>query len=159
MLNRGSGLRLLAYTSRYTGGDIVRDLDDIARASWRNNPARGITGALIYDAGRFVQVLEGPGAVIERIYATIMADARSVAVETLIDTTIDWRTMPEWTMWVGSVNEQAPSGGLETEALKTFRDAYSKAFKLDAMGFVLVLRAMMEGVELVRPVVSEGGPP
>lgn len=44
------------------------------------NVERRISGLLLYSAGRFVQVLEGPEDAVQNLYATIQQDARHTQV-------------------------------------------------------------------------------
>ena len=70
-----AGLSCLIYASRAPtlAPDDVASILDAAR---RNNPARGITGALCFLDGVYMQYLEGPGGVVELLYRRIAADAR-----------------------------------------------------------------------------------
>jgi hypothetical protein len=137
-------LRLVAYTAQYLGEDIARDLEDIRARASRNNARDGLTGALVFDRGRFVQVVEGPHGAVERVLARIGADPRSGPLEVLMDLEVTHRSMAEWSMWTGHLD---PGGGLSDEELRRVRDAFLRGFRADATGFVLVLRGLIEAHE------------
>lgn len=60
------------------------------------NAQRGITGALLYGGGHFVQVLEGCPATVRRLYARIAADPRHGRLETLSDGPVPRREFRDW---------------------------------------------------------------
>jgi hypothetical protein len=134
-------LRLWGYTSSYTGTDIESDLRDIAEVSSRNNRRSGVTGALLFDSGRFVQVLEGPEASIARIVACIGEDPRCGEMVELFDVRVTHRSMDAWDLWVGRTSGDK---GLAADELARFRDMYQRGFRLDAGGFVTVLRSLIQ---------------
>lgn len=71
---------------------------DILTVSRRNNARDRITGLLYADAGRFLQVLEGPEDAVEAAYARIQGDARHRAIVMLSRRTIDRRAFGHWEM-------------------------------------------------------------
>jgi hypothetical protein len=88
----------LMYVSRSLIDPEGPEMDAIAAASQRNNARCGLSGFLYYDNEAFVQVLEGPRAEAERIYATIEADERHDKVSLLVKNRIDQRAFGGWTM-------------------------------------------------------------
>ena len=61
----------LVYCSRATAGVDDAAVDRIIASSRRHNPARGITGLLVYGGGIFFQWLEGPRDNITELMATL----------------------------------------------------------------------------------------
>lgn len=92
----------LVYCSsnRLKGSDaeIKKELQDILASARKNNPALGITGALLYNSGNFAQVLEGPLASIEQIFERIQRDPRHGEVTVVQSGTTPARDFPEWSM-------------------------------------------------------------
>jgi hypothetical protein len=70
----------------------------ILSASRRNNKANDVTGALLFTASGFAQVLEGPREVIERTFEYISADPRHADVTVLSFTPTERRCFPDWSM-------------------------------------------------------------
>ena len=61
--------------------DPDRDMvEDILRASRRNNRRDGLTGLLVVGGRRFLQVLEGPRERTDAAYVRIKADPRHFAL-------------------------------------------------------------------------------
>lgn len=100
----GSPLKQLIYASQPFGFDSAM-LAGILVRSREKNRAADITGALICRHDLYLQLLEGPDAAIEAIYARIVKDDRHLAVSMLLSRTIDQRMFPEWAM----LDDQMPS--------------------------------------------------
>jgi hypothetical protein len=73
----------------------LRTILDVAR---RRNKADNITGALLFTASGFAQVLEGYREPVERTFERIGADPRHADVAVLAFTPIDKRSFPDWAM-------------------------------------------------------------
>lgn len=94
-------LSTLVYRSR-----CVTPLDDSALkqlvdAALERNRTESVTGLLIYDAGRFLQWLEGPADSVERIWKSIRIDSRHTDVEVLGHMPSTVRCFPDWGMKLG----------------------------------------------------------
>ena len=62
------------------------------------NASEDITGLLIYQQRKFMQVIEGPGGPLHALYSRIIADRRHILVLTLVDHPIAVREFADWTM-------------------------------------------------------------
>ena len=91
------GLYRLIYASRAQDPSI-EDLRAILAACERNNPAAHLTGMLLFDAGAFVQLLEGPRGPLTRRFVAIAGDLRHHGVEILTAGPIESRIFPDWSM-------------------------------------------------------------
>lgn len=140
--SKDSGLRLFAYTLLYTGDCIESDLQDIAAKASRNNPRDGITGVLLFDAGRFIQVVEGPEESIDRLVNRIGRDPRGTEMHILFDQRILARSMEQWDMWVGRLGGHDP---IDTDEIERFRRMYERSLRLEAHGFIYLLLKLIEG--------------
>ena len=81
----------------------VRDLraeaiEDILKASRRNNRRDRVTGLLLHDGRRFLQVLEGAAPFVEAAYARILKDPRHRACVKLDERAVEARVFGEWDM-------------------------------------------------------------
>lgn len=148
------GVRVIAYTAAYCGTDIQRDLRDIAERSKRNNARDGLTGALLYDRGRFVQVLEGPADRVGQAVSRIARDNRAGTFEVIFDISARARSLPDWSMFVCEVDA---SQGISVADLRRFRQAYEQSFQLDAEGFLMIVRAFTSAGARQRDVYQGGG--
>ena len=74
---------------------FFKDLLEKARA---NNASLGVSGMLLYHVGAFLQVLEGPPAVVAALYEKIERDTRHDRVVVLHRADVDARSFAEWSM-------------------------------------------------------------
>lgn len=91
----------IIYCSRVTttcSEQIDLLIGNILTAARRTNESQAITGVMLYNSGYFVQVLEGPSAAVERLFARIRTDPRHHDIVTLSQRTIAARMFPDWAM-------------------------------------------------------------
>ena len=97
-----SNLHKLVYCSRnLIGGnssEVTAELQHILSKSRENNPRRGVSGALLYNAGNFAQVLEGPLSSIEQVFEIIQRDSRHSEVTVVYSGPATERDFPNWSM-------------------------------------------------------------
>jgi len=100
----------LIYLSRNesaTRENPEASIEQILATSRRNNTTLGVTGSLMFNAGLFAQVLEGPRPTLEALFERIQQDARHSAVRILQFEPVQVRLFPDWAMaWAG--REAAP---------------------------------------------------
>jgi hypothetical protein len=90
----------LVYASRSLVPEdgVPVELPRILDAARRRNAAQGITGALLFSADGFVQVLEGPVAAVERTFERIQCDPRHAEVVVLEAGMAATRDFAGWSM-------------------------------------------------------------
>ena len=108
------------YRSRATHAPTESDSQALLEWSRTYNAAHDITGLLLYSDGQFLQLVEGPEAVVRSLFARIRADARHTQVVTLSDGPAPQRWFADWHMAFGHV--EAPDlhqvlGAVATQAL------------------------------------------
>ncbi|MFN9633209.1 MAG: BLUF domain-containing protein [Erythrobacteraceae bacterium] len=74
------------------------EVDAILATSAHNNPARGITGLLLFNGRNFLQLLEGEEAEVAGLMERITADPRHSGVSVLDRRVIEARACPDWAM-------------------------------------------------------------
>ncbi|NJN36451.1 MAG: BLUF domain-containing protein [Nitrospiraceae bacterium] len=111
----------LMYASRAVPAVDQEELIAILKKSKANNPKSGVTGALCFSEGVFLQVLEGGRTAVNQLYNRIASDARHSDVVLLNYDEIEERRFSGWSM--GQVNMQRLNPAL---LLK-----YSECAKLD----------------------------
>jgi Sensors of blue-light using FAD len=87
----------LIYRSKPFGFDDAM-LNGILLSARRNNLRDGITGALICRADLYLQLLEGPQALVEAAYGRIKKDDRHHEVKKLLSHEVPERLFPAWAM-------------------------------------------------------------
>ena len=101
----------LLYASRAAESVNSETLHAILKQSKANNPEHGITGVLCFcfNAGVFMQVLEGGRSQVSRLYNRIAADPRHRDVELLCYDEIDERHFAGWSMGQVNMNRLNPA--------------------------------------------------
>ena len=103
--------RLVYYSRNHVAADIdafSAEVDDILAKSRENNARDEITGALMFNAGCFAQVLEGPLDKVEDAFERIQQDERHGEVSLLSMEPAACRSFPNWAMgFVGLSDENA----------------------------------------------------
>src|SRR5664279_250562 len=105
-----SDLSRLVYCSRNriagTSAEQAAAVDNILASSQSNNSQLCVTGALIFNAGMFAQVLEGSRRDIELTFERIQRDPRHGDLEVLAFEEVQKRQFPSWSMaFVGRSRE------------------------------------------------------
>lgn len=102
----------LVYYSRnhiaYDDATFASNVEEILAKSRLNNRRDEITGALLFNAGCFAQVLEGPLDKVEAAFERIQQDERHGDVSLLAHDPIDKRSFPNWAMgFIGTSDTHA----------------------------------------------------
>lgn len=107
--------RLVYYSRNRMNGEeraLRSAIDTILATSRRNNDEVGVTGALMFNAGCFAQVLEGPRDAVEEVFERIQQDDRHGDVSLLSFGPVGERAFPNWSMgFVGASTTEADSYG------------------------------------------------
>jgi hypothetical protein len=92
-------LHNIVYCSRAAPGVTDADVQAIIATSRRWNPARGVTGLLVYGGDIFFQWLEGPKESIVELMHSIRKDKRhNTLVELAVNEEVRERMFPTWDM-------------------------------------------------------------
>jgi Sensors of blue-light using FAD len=111
----------LMYTSRAVPAVDHEELIAILKKSKLNNGKSGVTGALCFSEGVFIQVLEGGRNAVSKLYNRIAADARHSDVVLLSYEEIEERRFAGWSMGQVTMSRLNPALLLK----------YSECAKLD----------------------------
>ena len=92
-------LKRIKYISRFSTPLDAAGIEAIGQQASENNRELGLTGVLMASGGLFYQVLEGPPAAVDRVFAAIAGDPRHTDV-LLLDSEDDVpsRLYPDWSM-------------------------------------------------------------
>ena len=113
--------RLVYYSRNAIAGDpgtLTAEIRSILAKSQENNARVGVTGALMFNAGCFAQVLEGPREHVEAVFERIQQDERHGEVSLLAFDPAAARAFETWSMgFVGaSPQDAAQFGSLAKES-------------------------------------------
>jgi len=99
----------LIYTSLAKADTDKAAIRDILASSERNNSANAITGLLLFDGDRYIQILEGAESEVENLFHVISADPRHKNLELLHKGPVLGRSFESWRM----AYEALPKGLLD----------------------------------------------
>ena len=100
--------RLVYYSRNRIRGEIGSHILSILASSRKNNEPVGVSGALMFNAGCFGQVLEGRREALESTFERIQQDPRHGDVSVLAFEPIAERMFGNWSMgFVGARGEDA----------------------------------------------------
>jgi hypothetical protein len=140
----------LCYISRNAidNHDIVelsREIEAILRTARKSNAERKITGALVYSAGHFAQVLEGPLNEVEMTFERIQCDPRHRDVNILQLHPLEERRFSDWSMAFAGFDPD----GLERARIDAALGDRGKAVTgPEALDFIAVLRGIIARNEI-----------
>ncbi len=116
----------LCYLSRPGNPFSADDLDDIESKSIAANNARDVTGLLIVNGDRILQILEGAEDSVRELYAKIEADSRHTVVKLVSAVEDEVRLLYKWSMVVRGL------AGTPTKLLEEFTQVYDELLHADA---------------------------
>jgi hypothetical protein len=94
--NTRPDMHQFGYTSRAVVSLGKYELALLCEKSETYNSTMGITGLLVYDSVRFMQVIEGPDIVVRNLMADIVRDDRHDSITYIIDRPITHRAFQGW---------------------------------------------------------------
>ena len=97
-------LKSVAYTSRVRPGLAERDIGNIQEAARHLNALDGISGLLVFDGDRFLQIVEGAESAIDDLVGRLRRDARHYDFEIRDERFVEARSFPDWSMEFIKVN-------------------------------------------------------
>ena len=84
----------------------MEDLEEILEQARRSNGSKGITGALVYVDGVFLQILEGDPEAVQELMARISGDVRHETVTVLKQGIVPAAIFSDWKMAYVSATAQ-----------------------------------------------------
>jgi hypothetical protein len=91
-------LKTLTYTSRARLDLADEDLNAIHNTARHLNALDGVTGLLLFDGTRFLQIIEGAEEAIDNLVARLRKDSRHSAFEVRDERFVDRRSFADWSM-------------------------------------------------------------
>jgi len=111
-------MKQLLYTSVSTGCLGETELADMLGHCNARNAERGITGLLLHDGRRFVQVLEGEPPSVDALYSKIIKDPRHHLISLLFERNIADRSFAQWAMGYRSIQAGTELTGIGLESIE-----------------------------------------
>jgi hypothetical protein len=113
-------LKTLTYTSRARLDLRDEDLAAIHQSARHLNALDGISGLLLFDGSRFLQIVEGAEDAVDNLVERLRMDPRHSAFELRDERHVDRRSFPDWSMELVRVS---PGFGKARQELETILPA------------------------------------
>ncbi|MHA7055681.1 BLUF domain-containing protein [Aquimarina sp. M1] len=97
-IENGAMIFELCYKSKASEGLSTSSVENIVSESLLNNPGNAITGALVYYANTFFQIIEGPKPNILELYRKLLEDHRHYDVELIWQGVKTKRIFNDWSL-------------------------------------------------------------
>ena len=91
-------LKSLAYTSEAEPGLSEREVSDIHEAARHLNALDGVSGLLVFDGVRFLQIVEGVEEAIDHLVGRLRRDPRHHDFTIRDERIVEARSFPDWSM-------------------------------------------------------------
>jgi len=125
--------------------ELSQEIQAILKTARKRNSERQITGALVYSAGYFAQVLEGPLNEIEMTFERIQCDPRHRDVKILQYHPLEERRFSDWSMAFAGLDPD----GLECVPIgSALGDPGKAAAGPEALDLIAVLRGLIARNEM-----------
>lgn len=102
--SNGSSVKRLVYTSYLSSDTSEADIFHMIKKAQKNNIDQEISGFLISDSEKLVQLIEGPESNVDKLFEKIKTDTRHDDVEIKFQDMADFRIMPFYGMGLCLVN-------------------------------------------------------
>jgi len=96
----------LIYLSSATNLFSEKELSEILTTSRIKNTSKDITGLLLYNNGKILQVLEGDEETVMNVYFDIEQDNRHRGIIRIFSGKSEERNFPDWSMGFKAVSEK-----------------------------------------------------
>jgi len=134
----------LVYCSRGIRTAIEETLVDIGRVARSHNATKGISGALCFAYGEFLQVLEGPPVAVNELYIKITRDHRHDKVQLLGYSPIEKSNFSMWSMkTINLANEGSAEARFLVQHQNFARFTPSALSAADAVSLLVQLARVM----------------
>lgn len=131
----------LVYTSKRKPDCSDSEIDKILASCKKNNPAKNITGVLLYTDDMFVQYLEGGRQEILDLYDAIKEDSRHERSVMISYGPLEERTFPNWYMGAKTLAQNDIDFHTEiTSEDKKLLDAILKGEKQEGLSALNLLK-------------------
>lgn len=98
----------LTYISACDPHMAPGEVERILSAARLHNRRSGVTGLLLFNGQRFLQLLEGPADAVEATFARIERDPRHRGVTLLSRREAEFRTFSNWSMTFERIDNASP---------------------------------------------------
>lgn len=137
----------IVYVSSATALMSTPQLHELLDQSRVKNRRLGISGAMLYQDGNIIQVLEGEADVVEDLFGTIDRDPRHGGVIRIFDGWSETKQFGDWAMAFGDLSADDKACGVGVgDVLRTADEADGSTARLLLSSFRSTLNPRRTGV-------------
>lgn len=130
----------IAYASRAVRSKISANLKTLCQESATYNHRVGITGLLVFDGVRYLQLIEGEYAAIRQLMDKIARDNRHEKIVYMFDEPIAERAFEQWDMACVGFRYISSSSQLLSEVKEKVRNVNDIHIKAFFIGFAALAK-------------------
>jgi len=138
-------MKRITYISSFARPMDSDEIDELGRASSRNNRTRGVTGMLLCVHGLFFQIIEGGEQDVAELFQTIKEDPRHqdvLCLKTELDVTE--RLFPKWSMHTVNLEK---SGDKVLQAVRVLLQNIGESHRIiEKYTQTSVIKILMQGI-------------
>ncbi len=140
----------LTYLSKPAKPFTDADLDDIESKSVNANNARDVTGLLIVNEDRILQILEGREESVRELFAKIETDSRHTVIKVVSAVEDEVRLLLTWSMVVRGMSGAPP------ELLDQFSEVYDELLQADSQTEISIDQVdLFKAIALIAPLPQQ----
>jgi hypothetical protein len=128
----------IAYMSQATRYNSLDDLKQLCETASAHNRRADVTGLLIYDGKRFMQVIEGDATSVRSLMNRIAADNRHSRISYIADGSLYDRQFGDWGMACVGFSTNMNPAELLAEVKKIVVNVADRTLKAALIGFALL---------------------
>jgi hypothetical protein len=130
----------IAYISHASLHVTLEDLTELCRSSSLHNESSGVSGLLVYDGKRFMQVIEGDSTSIRPLMDRIAADNRHKKIDYLADEPLAARQFGTWALACVGFRQNSTAAELLADVKTIVCDVPNVTLKAAFIGFALLAK-------------------
>jgi hypothetical protein len=130
----------IAYISHATGRNTLKELTELCASSSAHNRETEVTGLLLYDGKRFMQVIEGDLASVRTLMGRISADERHNRISYIANHSLSDRQFGSWALACVGFNTNLSAVELLADVKKIVSDVTNPTLKAAFIGFALLAK-------------------
>jgi hypothetical protein len=140
MQRAGTKMHHIVYMSRATKHFPPGELNDLCHQSAEHNRENSITGLLIYDGHRYMQLIEGHKESVEALMSRISLDTRHSHITYLTDASVANRSFTGWALTCIGFQQNTTSAKLLADVKYKVRHMGNKDLMAAFIGFAALAK-------------------
>ena len=130
----------IGYTSRAIGDASSVSMEELCQTSAAHNRLVGITGLLVFDGVRYIQVIEGEASAVCPLMARIACDSRHDKIVYMIAGPTPERAFKDWDLACVGFRANLNGSQLLADVAAKVRDVTDIHVKASFIGFAALAR-------------------